>query len=184
MKDLNDPKVLRTFLDRYPNGIFADIARSRIETLEADAARAAAQAKAAPSPTPKALAKQDAPQVAATSPASSLTPININSRWKGEVTPTDSGLWTYWCNVKPLILELTVDHGVISGSVTNGQGAQFSIKGELTRSRIRGKFYASPVYVVSGKVEGDTLSGTFRVTTASGTGSCESKFSAARVVGE
>jgi hypothetical protein len=51
----NDPRQLQTYLDRYPAGVFADIARDKIAALR-KAAAAPPPAAAQPAPVPRAVA--------------------------------------------------------------------------------------------------------------------------------
>ena len=54
VKDSKSPAEIKAYLDKYPNGTFADLARIRMKNLESAPAPAPGPAASQPSPTPKA----------------------------------------------------------------------------------------------------------------------------------
>jgi uncharacterized caspase-like protein len=77
IKSSSDPAELRAYLDTYPNGVFAPLARARVANLEA--ARPPAATARAQAPSPAAAQVTAAPQVAA-APAGRATGTAFDMR--------------------------------------------------------------------------------------------------------
>ncbi len=68
VKGSSDPAELRAYLDTYPTGTFAPIARARVASLEAARQQQTAAARTATAPAPAVPVPAPAPQVAAAAP--------------------------------------------------------------------------------------------------------------------
>ena len=92
VKDSRSPEELRTYLQRFPDGVFAELARVRIDALtRAQGIAAAAPAASAPAATPKPAAAPPAAPVAA-----QAVPTSTDTDWitipAGEFRSGEAGL--------------------------------------------------------------------------------------------
>jgi len=75
VKDSGDPEIIKTYLERYPNGVFSKLARVMIDRLEPDtAALNVPQEPRSQSVNPEATAVQSEQQVAAIAPQTPSEP--------------------------------------------------------------------------------------------------------------
>ncbi len=135
VKDSADPDMLQTYLNRYPNGIFADLARLKMRKADRKAA------PKPPKPSEKKAAKSVAPPKKRIEPPKTdlafARPPNVSARWWGEELlcgTANDGSNVY------LSLDLHVDNGKYEAAVTQAvidiAPEIHVIKGEITNGMI------------------------------------------------
>ncbi len=86
VKGSSDPAELRAYLDTYPNGIFAPIARARVANLEAARQQQmASRAAPAPAAAPTQAATPTPPQQVAAAPPAARAGANFNGTYSATV---------------------------------------------------------------------------------------------------
>jgi len=112
VKSSSDTVLIETFLARYPDGVYADLARARLTTVRSG-------------PLPGTGA-----QVAAASPALSA-PVK-SPFWKGTARTRGPSAWgVQWCNGRfDLDMTMTVEAGAAVGEIFFRNGGSIKFKGD------------------------------------------------------
>lgn len=163
VKESDDRSLLNEVAERYSDTVYAELARVKLQALEAERAR--------PAETQIAQRGQESQPAAAPQPAATMPPqqaalpTSAEQQFSGNTVGKESNSYRDGAGLctpgRESALSVRIDGSSVAGEIVNQSGTAYKFSGELRNGRFESRLYLPPsaAFFIAGRLDDNVLRG-------------------------